>query len=61
MSQANQAGKLVWVATLAIAALVIGFGIWDHPCYGGLPGFGMGQILILGIGLALVACTLLPL
>ncbi len=52
---------MVRVATLVIAALVIGYAISDHPLYGGLPGFGMGQVLILCIGLALVACTLLPL
>lgn len=61
MSQANQAGKIVRIATLVIAALVIGYAISDHPLYGGLPGFGMGQVLIAGIGLVLVACTFLPL
>ena len=61
MSQVNRAGKIVRIATLVIAALVIGYALSDHPLYGGVPGFGKGQMLILGIGLGLVACTLLPL
>ncbi|MFK7897281.1 MAG: GDSL-type esterase/lipase family protein [Myxococcota bacterium] len=60
MSQANQTGRAVRIATLVLAAVVIGYAISDHPLYGGLPGFGKGQMLIAGIGLALAACALLP-
>lgn len=61
MSQANQAGKPVRIAILVVAAFVIGYALSDHPLYGGMPGFGIGQVLIVGIGIGLAACAFLPL
>ena len=52
--------RIIRVLSVLLGMLLIGYAISDHPFYGGEPGFGMSQGLILAGGVVLVLCVLLP-
>ncbi len=52
--------RVVRGLTAIQAVGLIGYAVSDHPMYGGGPGFGTSQAVILGLGCALLLCTLLP-
>ena len=54
-------GKLIVRSLLfLVGALVAGYALSDHPLYGGEPGFGRFQMLLVVAGGALALCGLLP-
>jgi lysophospholipase L1-like esterase len=50
----------VRIVTLALGVVFVGYALSDHPLYGGEPGFGTPQAVIVAMGIALAAATLLP-
>ncbi|HID82138.1 MAG TPA: SGNH/GDSL hydrolase family protein [Chromatiales bacterium] len=59
-SSSTKGATIVRVVTLILAAVAILYAISDHPFYGGEPGFGGTQKLILAFGVILALCVFLP-
>lgn len=52
--------RLVRSLLVVLGTLVSAYALSDHPLYGGEPGFGGTQRLILVAGIAIAACAILP-
>lgn len=53
-------GSVVRILLLVIGAALVAYGVSDHPFYGGPPGIGLLQKLIIALGAGLVLGALLP-
>lgn len=57
---ASHGGRVVKVILIAIGAAFVAYALSDHPFYGGPPGIGMLQKLIVATGVAIALGALLP-
>lgn len=58
--QAPKRARMVRAILVVIGVAVLAYAATDHPFYGGAPGFGMDQVAICLVGLAIAASALLP-
>ncbi len=59
-SGAARSGRIVRFALFLVGGLLAAYALSDHPLYGGAPGFGKVQALLLAGGVAVFLCGFLP-
>ena len=60
MSLTVSSQRVVQLLLVAVGFLLVAYAVSDHPLYGGEPGFGGVQKLVVAAGVAVALCSLLP-